>query len=482
MSAPLVVFRCDASPEIGGGHVARCRALAAAMAALGWRSVFAGAAGRDALAMPGDAQAQAVRLRTCIPEGAALLVVDHYGLDAAFERASRGWARRILVIDDLGNRPHDCDALLDTGVDADSMRYRALAGTDARLLLGPDFAPLRPEFQRARCVTLRRRAQSDGPARRVLVSFGSTDPRNATRHVLEALLPLRSEIEIEIDVAIGSTAPGLPRLRESFGSEIALQVDATDMAGLMARAELAIGAGGATAWERCCLGLPAVLATLADNQRPNARALAASGAAVDLGDVGDCSTTTIRDAVRRLLCDRAMRRAMGEAAAALCDGRGVQRVLISLLEARRLRDGRLVQLQLAEPGDSATMLAWQQVPGLRRYTRNPSAPTAAEHAAWYAATLCRPDRILSMIRVEKTPAGILRLDRRDGRASWEVSILVAPEFQGAGVGGAALALARALAPGVPLDAAIHPEHRASRAMFTRAGYAASGDDWYRSLP
>jgi RimJ/RimL family protein N-acetyltransferase len=87
-----------------------------------------------------------------------------------------------------------------------------------------------------------------------------------------------------------------------------------------------------------------------------------------------------------------------------------------------------------------------------------------------------------MIRVDGRPAGMLRLDRREAEASWEISILVAPEFQGMGVGGAALALARELAPGVPLDAAIHPENVASRAMFARAGYAATGDDWYRSLP
>lgn len=480
MSAPLVVFRCDASPEIGGGHVARCRALAAAMATLGWRSRFAGMAGHDALPLHGDAQAQAAGLRAHIPDGAALLVVDHYGLDAAFERACRGWARRILAIDDLADRRHDCDALLDAGADADGARYRALAGEETRLLLGPAFAPLRAEFQRARCPALRRRAEAGASTRRVLVSFGSTDPRDATRHVLEALLPLRSEIEI--DVAIGSAAPGLPRLRTAFGRGIALHVDTPDMAGLMAQADLGIGAGGATAWERCCLGLPAVLTTLADNQRANARALAARGAAIDLGDVGALGAATLRDTVQRLLRDGAARRAMSEAAAALCDGRGAQRVLIALLGPQRLRDGRLVRLALAEPRDGDAMLGWQQVPGLRRYTRNPATPTAGEHAAWFAATLCRPERILTVIRVDEAPAGVLRLDRRDGGAGWEVSILVAPTFQGAGVGGAALALARALAPGVPLDAAIHPENVASRAMFARAGYAAAGDDWYRSLP
>jgi UDP-2,4-diacetamido-2,4,6-trideoxy-beta-L-altropyranose hydrolase len=480
MSAPLAVFRCDASPEIGGGHVARCRALAAAMATLGWRSVFAGAAGREALPMHGDARAQAVQLRARIPDGTALLVVDSYGLDAAFETACRGWARRILVIDDLADRRHDCDVLLDAGADADGARYRALVGDDARLLLGPGFAPLRAEFQQARCAALRHRSDAAAPPRRILVSFGSTDPRDATRHVLEALLPLRSEIEI--DVAIGSAAPGLPRLRESFGREVALHVDASDMAGLMAQADLGIGASGATSWERCCLGLPAVLATLAENQRPNARALATRGAAVDLGDVGACATQSLRDAVGRLLRDGAARRAMSAAASRLCDGRGIQRTLVAMLGERRLRDGRRVRLALAEPKDSATMLDWQQRPGLRRYTRNPAPPTATEHAAWFDATLCRPERILTMIRVDGRPAGMLRLDRREAEASWEISILVAPEFQGMGVGGAALALARELAPGVPLDAAIHPENVASRAMFARAGYAATGDDWYRSLP
>lgn len=479
MSDGTVIFRCDASPAIGGGHVARCRALADAMTELGWRCVFAGMAGADAVPMAGDAAAQAAALRMRFPDGAALLVVDHYGLDAAFEHACRGWARRILVIDDLADRRHDCDILLDAGADADAARYRALVGDEARLLLGPGFAPLRAEFQRARVTAMARRA-ADTPARRVLVSFGSTDPRDATRRVLSALLPLRSEIAI--DVAIGSAAPGLARLRQDLDRSVTLHVDASDMAGLMSRADLGIGAGGTTIWERCCLGLPAVLLTLAENQRPNARALAARGAAIDLGDVGDGTAGAILDGVLGLLRDAGARRAMSTAAAALCDGRGVQRALVAMLGERRLRDGRAVRLSLAEPEDSDTMLAWQQSPGLRRYARNPAPPTAAEHAAWFAATLCRPERILTVIRVGDAPAGILRLDQRDGGTSREVSILVAPAFQGAGVGGAALALARELAPGAALDAAIQPENVASRAMFTRAGYAPAGDDWYRSLP
>lgn len=477
---PLAVFRCDASPAIGGGHVARCRALAATMGQLGWRHALAGAAGAGAIRVEGDAKMQAATLRARFPDGAALLVVDHYALDAEFEHACRGWARRILVIDDLADRPHDCDVLLDSGADAEAVRYRALMGRDARLLLGPGFAPLRPEFQRARGATLARRGD-DAPARRVLVSFGSTDPRDATRHVLRSLLPQSSEIEI--DVALGSAAPGLPRLRADLDRNVALHVDASDMAGLMSHADLGIGAGGATSWERCCLGLPSVILTLAENQRPNAQALAARGAALDLGDVATCTEARVHDSVHALLNDRGARRAMSAAASALCDGRGVQRALVEMLGERPARDGRAVTLSVAEPEDSDAMLAWQQVPGLRRYTRNPAPPSDAEHAAWFAASLCRPERILTVIRVEGVAAGILRLDRQAGEAtSWEVSILVAPAFQAAGVGGAALALARDLAPGADLDAAIHPENGASRAMFARAGYVPRGDDWYRSRP
>jgi UDP-2,4-diacetamido-2,4,6-trideoxy-beta-L-altropyranose hydrolase len=475
----LAVFRCDASPEIGGGHVARCRALAMAMAPLGWQCVFAGAAGPGAVAAEGDAAAQSAELRARFPGGAALLVVDHYGLDAAFERGCRDWARRIVAIDDLADREHDCDVLLDPGLDADAARYRCLMGRDAQLLLGPRFAPLRPGFQQARRGALGRRGV-DSTARRILVSFGSTDPRDATRHVLEALLPLRSEIEV--DVAIGSGAPGLSRLRNCLEPGIALHVDADDMPGLMARADIGIGAGGTTSWERCCLGLPAVILTLAGNQRPNANGLAARGAAIDLGDIGDCPAGAIRDAVGHLLRAPGARRAMSEAASVICDGRGSQRTMVAMLGAQPLRDGRVVRLELAGQEDSDEILALQQVPGMRRFARTPSAPTALEHSEWFAATLGRPDRILCMVRLAGAPAGVLRLDHREGGPSWEVSILVAPAFQGIGVGSAALALARALAPGVPLDAAIHPSNVASRAIFARAGYAPIGGDWHRSLP
>jgi len=266
---------------------------------------------------------EAAAMHAHCPGGAALLVVDHYGRDATFEKLCRPWTQRILAIDDLANRPHDCELLLDPMPGRKAERYRPAVPQRCQLLLGTEYALLKPEFAAARPAALERRRAP--VLRRVLVAFGSTDPVDATSACLEALA--FSGLDIDIDVVLGSAAPRLARVQKRVETmrRTRLHVETDSMADLMAAADMALGAAGGTSWERCCLGLPAFVTVLAENQLGTASALGAVGAA---RVAGRWKPALAKAMVRELvLLTPARLAAMSAAAAALCDGSGIFRAV-----------------------------------------------------------------------------------------------------------------------------------------------------------
>jgi len=469
------VFRCDADPASGAGHVYRCLSLAMRLAALGWRCTFAvGHQTVPALARAGFAvmplpPGEEAELRALTAAPAELLVIDHYGRDARFESACRSAFGRILVLDDAP-RPHDCDLLLDATPGRTPADYAGLVPAQAGLLCGPAFAALRPDFIEHRATALARRS---GRLDRVLVSIGGSDAGGATALAAEAAR--RALPDARIDVVAGGAAPGLPGIRRAAaGIGGTLHVDTDAMAGLMAAADLAIGAPGGSSWERCALGLPALLFTVAANQRANAAALAAAGAAEDLGPPDAWSVERLADRIAALARDPHRLRAMGRAAAALTDGNGALRVAMALAGTAQAGD-RAVVLRPAVAEDADAILDWQREPDARRFARNAAVPTDAEHAAWMAGRLAAADNVTAIVELAGRPAGLLRLDPHGD--ALEVSILIAAAAQGRGVGRAALALARRLAPGRDLWAEVLPGNDRSRALFRAAGYADADGNW-----
>ena len=471
------IFRTDASVAIGGGHVRRCLVLADALAEAGWTIAFVcGVAARSivpALGARGYTVTEPAAFEAA-PRRCDLLVVDDYRLDAAFERAARGWAKRILVIDDLANRPHECDVLLDQSPGRARDAYTRLVPQGCELLLGPSYALLDARFRAAR-----RQRKPIGKVERLYVNFGTTDTANATSLALDAIAA--AQLGAKIDIVIGGAAPHLAALKAkvaALGGGAALHVDVDDVAALMRGADLALGAGGVGALERCALGLPSAILTVADNQHDNAHALAASGAAVYWGDVGSRTVDEVAAALKRLAGDQAARAAMSEAAAAMVDGLGAPRARMSCEAPPRAKDGRVIGLRQATFADSAAMFAWQSAPGVRAHARNPAAPKPGEHERWLKAKLADPDCVFNIVLYGDEPAGILRFDRLPARQASEISILIAAERQGLGIGGAALALGKRLLPKERIVAAIHAENRASIRMFEAAGYrAASAGEW-----
>jgi UDP-2,4-diacetamido-2,4,6-trideoxy-beta-L-altropyranose hydrolase len=485
---PRALFRCDASPAIGGGHVSRCLAIAEALADAGWHVAFA--VGRGTVAtvpavaaekfavheLTGNAEHEPATLRSQYPDGVDLLVTDHYQRDIHFEEACRTFARQILVLDDATGRRHDCDFLLDAAT-SDCSVYAGGVPAQARLLLGPAYALMRRSFVARRGEALARR---DGrPVEQILVSFGATDPWNATPVALDALADLPDSISIT--VALSSRAPHLDAIRQKSRGQMQIVLDA-DMAKLMTEADLAIGAPGASSYERAVLGLPSIAVTLADDQRGAARVLTEAGAAIDAGRFDATLPSRLGRITQRLIDDAAARSRMTEAAAVLVDGRGSRRLLSALVGEDRARDGSGVRLRLAEKNDEEWLLQLQQAPQIRRYARNPAVPDAKEHASWMARTLADANRFLLVVEAEGERAGSLRLDRLDIKnAAFEVSIAICPNFHGRGIGSAALSLARRLQPGAVFDAEILPDNVASRTLFLRAGFRKVGETRYRQF-
>ncbi len=472
----------------------RCLTLADALNGAGWTCAFACAAGTTAVipalsesqhqTTPLDANSggEAAALLHLWPQGCHLLIVDHYERDAKFETACRPWARRIMAIDDLADRRHDCDLLLDQTFGRREDDYRPLVPAGCDLLLDSRFALLRPQFAAARAQALEQRHESQR-IQRILVSLGASDPRNITRIVLDGIA--QTGIDIAVDVVLGANSPHSAGLREAahtMTQTVEFHVQVTDMASLMARADLAVGAAGTSSWERCCLGLPSLVVIVADNQNLTAEELARAGAARVLGYGDTLTPTAVASAIGDLAEDGGGLRNMGERAARLCDGRGTLRTLCALLPAQRARNGKLVSLRLASAADTDVMFRWQSDDKTRRFARTPEPPIHDEHKAWVQATLNDPNRLLCLVMHDRAPAGVLRLDRMDTSESYEVSILVDPDKYGLGIATAALSLGRALLPGVRLVAEVLPGNTASHNLFKRAGYRPIDASHYASEP
>lgn len=315
-----VAIRVDASLEIGTGHVMRCLTLADAMRVEGMICQFISRAhlgnlielirrrGYEVIALPAepdqnqfanavdesvpahsqwlgcrwrrDAEQTLKALRYTAPD---LLVVDHYAIDFRWEEVLRPRVGKMMVIDDLADRRHECDYLLDQNLGRTREDYISLVPTRCVVLIGPRYALLRPEFASIRAYSLARRQPPK--LQHLLITMGGVDNQNATTRVLDALNECSLPPDCHITVVLGANSPWQEQVREGAAKMTLpthVRVGVENMAQLMADSDLAIGAAGSTSWERCCLGLPSLIVVLAENQQEIAQALSCSGASISL--------------------------------------------------------------------------------------------------------------------------------------------------------------------------------------------------------
>jgi UDP-2,4-diacetamido-2,4,6-trideoxy-beta-L-altropyranose hydrolase len=347
------LFLADAGPQVGGGHVMRCLTLARALTTHhGAECAFVesraaapilrrfGWPAQTMVAMVGAESVGALVAHARDFAGLfdpQVIVIDHYGIGAAEEGTLRAENRALAVIDDLADRAHACDALIDPSFARRADAYAGLVPQDAALFAGPSYALVRPEFADARPRALSRRAKH-GPVKRALVSLGLTDVGGVTARVVAALQPLLGEARL--DVVLGSGAASLPRLEAAAQTDrrLHLWVDSAEMGSLMADADIAVGAGGSSVWERAVVGLPSVTLALAPNQAPMIGKMAEAGLTLAVGAEAPDFAQRLAAAWGRLTSDAALRWRLAEQSSELCDGHGAMRVAEAVF-ARQARAG-----------------------------------------------------------------------------------------------------------------------------------------------
>lgn len=497
MHGARVTIRVDASPRMGGGHVMRCLTLADMLASRGATATFVAAsmlpslaeritggghrfrhiapvasatndADWDSRTFPPEAQSRDAQATLLAAGPADLIVVDHYRLDADWEQAARPC--QLLVIDDLANRRHDCDVLLDQTFGVFPHRYASLVDADCTLLAGAAFALLRPEFAAARPATLRRRRGAE-KIDRILVSLGSTDVDGITGKVVSALFS--AGIDCAMDVVVPASAASLSMLRTHAATNprLSIHVESSAMADLMTRADLAIGAAGTTSWERCCLGLPTITLVLADNQRQVAEQLATAQAAIVAAGPEGAAAHALA-----LVRDPAPLAFMIAACAAIVDGKGADRVVEALVG---LPDNAssMLHLRRADDKDSEPLWLWRNDPFSRAMATSAAPIPWPGHARWFDRIMSDPNTELLIAERDGTALAMVRFDVVGTREAL-VSINVAPAARGKGIGRDALSMAcaRYLARNgdMTLLADIHVTNAASVHIFTGVGFTMVG--------
>ncbi|MEG6616509.1 UDP-2,4-diacetamido-2,4,6-trideoxy-beta-L-altropyranose hydrolase [Peptococcaceae bacterium 1198_IL3148] len=257
------------------------------------------------------------------------LIVDHYAIGKQWEKALRPYVKKIMVIDDLADRAHDCDLLLDQNYYTNMHdRYSDLVPKHCYTLLGPKYALLRKEFYEVRKHLKKR----NGYVKRILVFFGGSDPTNDTLKAIEAINLLKNK-DIIYDVVVGSSNLYKDEVRRICCnmSNVNYYCQIENMAKLMEQADLSIGAGGSSTWERCSLGLPALIIAVASNQELIAQTIDDEGLGFYLGRSKNVKSKKIYNYLKNIISSPNILSDMREKALYLVDGKGVQRVNNTML-------------------------------------------------------------------------------------------------------------------------------------------------------
>lgn len=387
-----IAIRADSSSQIGGGHVMRCLALAIAASDMGHEVIFIcanvpghlGAKIKSAgietvwltaqdtdedpvvienwrpIPIENDANQTQRALANFVPDW---LILDQYALGGAWVKKLRAAFPdiKILAFDDLDREPLYADLLLNPA----AFKGIHIRQPHMAMLRGPNYAMLRSEFSHARAEALKRRT---GTIKKLVILPGFADSQRLAPVTLEAL---RAFPNIKAEVIMGSQSSSVQQVLQLIANQPnwSLTLDAEDMAKRILDADACIGAGGGSAWERCCLGLPSINIALAGNQMSNVQAMANAGAAIALGPSSLADPQTITDAFQELIENY---ESLSQNAAALCDGQGTNRIVAAL--SGTLRDVTL--------GDTKMIFEWRNQPHIRKASLHSGPLTWDKHVAY----------------------------------------------------------------------------------------------------
>lgn len=461
-----ILIRTDASVQIGTGHVMRCLTLADELRGRGAEVIFvcrefdgnlcdyieekgyvvhrlpvSNEQGHNiegnlkhAAWLGADWQTDARQVEEIIKSfeiAPDWLVADHYALDERWEGYLWPYYKKIMVIDDLADRVHDCDLLLDQNFYENlESRYDDLVPSGCKKLLGPKYALLRPEFREAR-KKLRKR---DGHVKRIMVFCGGSDPTNEMLKVLKVIKGLKQP-DIAVDIVIGMCNLHRESIENFVASmsNVRCHINVNNMVKLMDRADLFIGSAGITTWERCCLGLPSLVITIAENQEKATTDLADIEVLHYLGKSEQTSNDDIANMFDYYLCHPSLLVNYSKASMKLVDGNGVSRCVALLNEQPPLRD--IVIIPFTERHVKRTF-QWVKNPELQRLFLMREEPKITIHHAYFERVLKDHTQKLYAIVFEGRHIGNcgiknIKLAEKEG----ELWIYIGdPELWGKGIG------------------------------------------------
>jgi len=342
-----IVFRVDSSIQIGSGHLMRCLTLADELAREGNSIVFICKELKGNLiqsiklpvislpinkrfyseslhlSRPYSIQVEdAKQTIEAISDDIDLLIVDSYALDKVWHQELRPYTKKIMVIDDLANKSFDCDILLNQNAGSERLGYRDRVPKGCCLLLGLQYAMLRPEFLALRKRALAKRKKTQD-IKNILVSMGGSDKKNVSYDILQRL---SSRFNVVVVLGLASVHKQMI-VNYAKSKNIKVIINADNMSELMLNADLSIGAGGSTSWERCCLGLPTLIYVLSENQKEIARELEQFGAAMLVRNLEhDLKALTSNLDIWKLMSDKSQ---------SMCDGLGVKRISRVLMSGKK---------------------------------------------------------------------------------------------------------------------------------------------------
>jgi len=349
-----VVFRVDSGNSMGGGHLSRCLTLAnklrEAVSACcyfiirkhpGYQSKLIENSGFEYSCLPlnheidyfngnyegwvgAEWQVDSVETKQKLLEWSKTntfdwMIVDHYGLDEKWEQTFINQGLRVGVIDDLVNRPHVCHFLVDQTCGRLPKEYVSLVDHKTKLLTGERFCLMRPDFFEYRGKSLKFKKEYK-KTNKILLNFGSTDPHNHTCKAIQGISDFAHAYDAEVIVVVGSGCPYLAEINEQASHsslKIQIMIDVKEMAKLLVDIDLAVGAAGASTWERCMLGVPTLLVKTAENQRDVIQRVVSAGAALEY--TGDVGSSSLSEALEGLVLEY---HSVSKAASNLVDGSG----------------------------------------------------------------------------------------------------------------------------------------------------------------
>ncbi|MGB0936182.1 MAG: UDP-2,4-diacetamido-2,4,6-trideoxy-beta-L-altropyranose hydrolase [Colwellia sp.] len=516
MYLKTIVIRVDASTRIGSGHIMRCLTLARKLSANSCKIIFLSKnhqgnlnefikkEGFEVFVLSAPDENVEDQMDDKLWLGCSylkdaneclkllqslevdLLIVDHYSLDYQWHKIikkmqNKIYKMKIMVIDDLANRKHDCDILLDQTLGREAYHYKNLVPNHCQLLLGTEFIMLRDEFFKLRKIAKNKR-KNNFEIKNLLISIGGTDPNNITNNLLNWLIKLKHSqlITKDLKVVIVLNQLSIAKMLDNTSNNldwVTIVSNPKSMAQLMLDADIAIGSSGGTAWERCCLGLPSLSIISAENQRFISKNLANLGAIIDLGHFSNLTYLDFSESLKKIMNSTDNYKKMSTQSFACCDGVGANNVT-ELVLSDLSHDIFLLE---ANYGDCEVMFNWQSNSEIRKYSHNPEPVKWKQHCDWLKSTLSNNNKHLYMINHTNPknqlsePLGILRLDAIESSQYreapfWKISILIAVEHQGKKIALKAINKIPNIYKKQGIVAEVHEDNTASHRLFSRAGF------------